>query len=126
MLKFKSTFAHTIFYFGIMEISIGAAFFLLPELHVRMLGLPEGSVVLARVVGFLTVCFGYYYIRFGLIEDRNFAQFSVHVRIVLTFFWLLMLTVGLLPPMFAGLAIYDGAGAIWTLMALRRPVGVQD
>ncbi|WP_068859944.1 hypothetical protein [Perlucidibaca aquatica] len=120
MPRFNSTFAHTIFYFGIAELVGGVGMLLLPQLHAELLGLPEGSVLLLRVIGVLAAAFGYYYLRFALIEDPDFARFSVQVRSGLTLAWLIMVAQGSLPLAFIGVAIYDAAGALWTARALRQ------
>lgn len=120
MKKFENKFALSIFLFGLMEMSIGLSIFLLPELNTKILGLADGSTDVFRMCGILGMAFGYYYIRFGLNEDENFARYSVHVRIGLTIAWVALISASVLPIAFVTLAVYDLAGALWTVKALKE------
>lgn len=120
MPKFNNAFAFTLFYFGLAELFGGLGLLLMPQMHADLLGLPDGSVLLLRVIGVMAVAFGYYYIRFALIEDPDFARFSVQVRSGLTLAWLFLIVQGNLPMAFIGVAVYDAVRAFWTAQALRK------
>lgn len=120
MFGIQNKTALTIFIFGIAEFSGGLAMALMPQMHADLLNLADGSAALLRVIGVMAMAFGYYYIRFGLVEDQNFARFSVQVRFGLTAFWLVAVALGALPMGFIAVAVYDTLGAAWTALALRR------
>ena len=118
MIQFQNPFAKTLFFFSLAEFSIGLGMLLLPELHAQLLGLSSDAINELRVIGILAIAFSYYYLRFALLENRDFAHFSIQVRLGLTIAWVVLMANGNLPLTFILLALYDLLSAGWTAKAL--------
>ena len=119
-MNFKHGYSKTLFYFGILEFLLGLSGLLFTALNAQMAGFSEATYPILKMVGALTMAFGYYYIQFGRLEDANFARLSIHVRLALTVFWVVMIAMGILPVIMAGLIVYDLLGALWTRYELAK------
>jgi len=112
--------ARTLVTFGVYLLGVGLVLLLTPDLLLSVLGLPQTDAPWIRIVGLLALVLAGYYIGCGKAETtaffrasvpgRAFAAAGLLILAVVWGYWQLVL-----------FAVVDGAGAMWTSLALRRP-----
>lgn len=112
--------ARTVAIFGVYVIAVGATVALLPGVVLAVLGLPPTQEPWFRLVGWLALVIGVYYLAGARAEATPFLRASVPLR-----FASAVVFVGIAVswgyPTVALFALPDLAGALWTWTALRRP-----
>lgn len=73
-----------------------------------------------RIVGALTLCISYLYLRAALEENRAYMQWSVHTRAGLATLFLALVLLGLAPGILLIFGAIDLVGAGWMQLALSR------
>lgn len=125
----RSLAGWTIAVFGLLAVLLGAVGVIWPEALLRMLGIavtPSGQ----RTAGDHTLTFlvassmasfnmGVYYLLAAAQDWHRFFQFTVVFRAVTVTVFLLLVLVGPAPDRFAGVALWEGLGALATGIALR-------
>jgi len=114
--------AKTLFYFGIYMIAIGIILLIVPNLLLRLAGLPPTNEVWIRVMGMLVLILAYYYIRAARNELTIFFRWTVPARSSAILFLSAFVAFGLIKPIAILFGVIDLAGAIWTALTLRSSI----
>ena len=118
-----SSAARSVQVFGIYLFGLGSVLMVVPNLLLGAFGLPATGEVWIRVVGVLVLCLAVYYTQAARREIREFFGWTVFVR---CFVFVCLAALPLLrlgPPQLALFGSVDLAGAVWTVVALRRTAG---
>jgi hypothetical protein len=91
-----------------------------PNPFLAPFGFAPTREVWIRVIGFLALALGYYYVRAAREEARPFFRWSVHGRAALPFFLGALVLLADAPPALLAFGLVDLGSAIWTAIALRR------
>ena len=111
--------ARSVVVFGIYALVAGAGFVLVPNLALATLGIPATTEVWIRVLGVVVAILGVYYIvaaRSGVVA---YFRASVWGRASFLLATVALAVLGLGPVALVGFGVIDGAGALWTALALR-------
>lgn len=113
----KATLSSAVFGVYLMILGLGA--FVLPDIALPMLGVPQPADYWVRVVGLFALSVGFYYLYAGLKNDLHYFRMSVIGRVL---FFIGMAALALLRLGPASLLLFgtvDLLGALWTAFALR-------
>jgi hypothetical protein len=115
-----SAAAKSVYYFGfyLYLVSITIVFF--PNILLGAMGIPETNEVWIRVLGVLVGLIAFYYHRSGAKEISAFFPLTVPTRVVVLLSFILFVVLKLASPMLILFGVIDFAGAMWTLMALKK------
>ena len=105
--------------FGIYTVVVGVALMLVPNVLLGLFAYPTTTEIWIRILGFIVVILGYYYIvaaRYGLVR---FFRASVYGRSTLIVFFAILVLLGMSEPVLVLFGAIDLLGAIWTGVALR-------
>ena len=105
--------------FGIYTVVVGSALLFVPNVLLSLFAYPTTTEVWIRILGFIVVILGYYYIvaaRYGLVR---FFRASVYARSTLIVFFAILVLLGMSEPVLVLFGAIDLLGAIWTGVALR-------
>ena len=109
----------SILVFGVYTVTVGLALLLVPSVLLSLFAYPTTTEVWIRILGFVVVILGYYYIvaaRHGLVP---LYRASVYARSSLIVFFALLVALGMAEPLLVLFGAIDLLGAIWTGLALR-------
>jgi len=112
--------AKSVFVFGIYLSILSIILIAVPNLLLRMFGLPETEEVWIRVVGVLVVALAIYYVQLAQKEQRDFFWISVYVRGSVIVFFTAFVLAGFVQPVLILFGAIDLLGAIWTWWALKK------
>jgi hypothetical protein len=119
-MKERSPAATSVFAFGVYLAVLGPVLILVPNLLLATFQIPTTTEPWVRVMGLLISFFGYFYIHAGRAGLRSFFQWSVHVRLLVFPFFAALVLTGQAPVTLLPFGAADLAGAVWTLLALRK------
>jgi len=109
----------SILVFGVYTVTVGLALLLVPSVLLSLFAYPTTTEVWIRILGFVVVILGYYYIvaaRYGIVR---FFRASVYARPALIVFFAILVLLGMAEPVLVLFGAIDLLGAIWTGLALR-------
>ena len=112
--------AVSVFAAGLFLIFTGIGFFIVPNLVLPMFGLPETNEVWIRIMGMLVLFLGYYYFVAARKELKEFFKITISVRLIAFLCFLVLVLTKIAYPILIIFGIIDLAGAIWTIVALRK------
>jgi hypothetical protein len=112
--------AVSVFAAGVFLIFTGIGFFIAPNMVLPLFGLPETNEVWIRIMGMLVLFLGYYYFTSARKELKEFFKITVSVRLIAFFCFLILVLTKIAYPILIIFGIIDLAGAIWTILALRK------
>jgi hypothetical protein len=115
--------ARTVFVFGVYLALVGIGFMAIPNLLLPLFGFPETGEIWIRMVGFLALVLGFYYIQAGRNELADLFQWSLYCRPAFFVFTVVVVVLDLAEPMLILFGVIDLLGAIWTGLALRSSPG---
>jgi len=124
----RSAAGWTIAAFGVIALVLGAVGLILPEAMLTLLGFTVTDPA-ERVVGDYTRTFlaassmasfnmGVYYLLAAVTDWRPFFRFTVFFRLLTCTVFSLLVVTDMAPVRFLGVAIWEGAGAVTTAVAL--------
>lgn len=111
--------ARSVFLFGFYPASVGLAQLLAPGAMLRMGGLPSTDLLLARLMGMLLVIIGCFYILAARAGFQPFFVWTLGTRLGSGVVVLLLVLTTAAPIACLWFWSVDGAGALWTWLALR-------
>lgn len=114
-----TTSAMSVFVFGIYMIVNGLGFTFIPNTMLGLFGVPATNEPWIRVLGWVMVVLGYYYIQASRNEIRPFFIWSVYARTSVMIMFLVFFLLGWAPTTLLLFGAIDLLGAIWTFLALR-------
>lgn len=109
----------SVFVFGIYVVLNGAGFTFIPNVLLGLLGVPTTDEPWIRILGWVMVVVGYYYIQTGRREIRPFFLWTVIARVSVFVMFLLFFLLGWAPMTIVLFGTVDLLGAVWTFLALR-------
>lgn len=115
-----TSFARTLFVFGIYMLALGATVVLAPNFLLSLFHVPTTNEVWIRVVGMLVIFLGIYDIVAAKAEHTLLIKWSIPVRFSVIVFFAVFVVAGLAPPVLLLFGAIDSAGAIWTWSALKK------
>jgi hypothetical protein len=112
--------ARTIYYFSFYLIAISVTLLFVPNLFLRVLGMPETEEVWIRVVGLLAGLIAFYYYRSAVAGLTLFFRFTVTARILVFVVFFLFVLLKMAKPILIGVGTIDLLAAWWTWSALKK------
>ena len=114
----------SVFVFGIYLVLTGAGFTFVPNTMLGLFGLARTTEHWIRVMGWLVLLVGYYYIQAGRHDLRQFLPWTVVARVSVFLAFAAFVLLGWAPAQLLIFGVVDLVGAVWTYLALRaRPKG---
>jgi hypothetical protein len=114
-----SAAARSIVVYGIYLLGQGLTLLLVPNIALRLFGLPETTEVWVRIVGMTVTFFGIYYFLAARYEFRPFFVVSVATRLAVPVIFSAFILAGLAAWNVLLFTPIDIVMALWTLIALR-------
>jgi hypothetical protein len=105
--------------FGIYVVLNGAGFTLIPNTLLGLLGVPTTNEPWIRILGWVMVALGYYYIQTGRHDIRPFFMWTVYARVSVLIMFVIFCLLGWAPTTILIFGAVDLLGAVWTFLALR-------
>lgn len=112
--------ARSILVFGIYLVVLGAGLMLVPNLVLAPFGFPPTSEVWLRVAGSETAIIGFFFLVAARHGTESFFRATLLTRAFLFLSLCGFVLAGLAPAQLILFGLIDLAGALWTLLALRR------
>lgn len=109
----------SLMFFGVYLIGMGLGLLLMPNMVLKIFGIPATDEVWPHVVGALALVLAYYYLSAARADLRIFAQWTVPARIGVFAAFTAFVFAGLVGPVMILLGSVDLLGALWTGWALR-------
>jgi uncharacterized membrane protein HdeD (DUF308 family) len=111
--------ARSLWVFGIYLLVLGPSLAIVPNLVLRMFGVPETDEVWIRLVGVLATNIGVYYVVAANRELRPIFQASVAIRLAVPVWLALFVLFADADPAIMIFGVADIVAALWTIGALR-------
>ena len=108
----------SVFVFGIYLVIIGAGFFTMPNKILPIFKFPKSNESWIRVMGWIVVILGVYYIVASQNELTQFYWATVYGRFGILVGFSSLVILRKAQPMLFLFGLIDAAGAIWTLFTL--------
>lgn len=111
--------AKSLFVFGIYLCGLGLLLLLVPDLLLRVFGVPPTNEVWIRIIGMLVLCLSFYYVLAARSELTAFIRWTVWARAaVIVYFAAFVLLVSAPKPLLL-FGLIDLLSAVWTRLALK-------
>jgi hypothetical protein len=107
--------------FGVYLALLGAGLFASPNGMLAIFGQPPTQEPWLRVLGIVSLVLGFYYVSAARNEVTPFFAATVRGRVLGAVVFTALVVSGAAPRFVLLMAGLDGAGALWTWSALRRP-----
>ena len=111
--------ATSVFVFSLYMFVLGLVLLVVPNLLLRLFGIPETTEVWIRVVGMLVFILGYYYFQAARNELTVFFKASVVGRFSVLVFLIAFVLLGFAPPVLIAFGLIDSGAALWTALSMR-------
>ena len=112
--------SRSVCYFGYYLYVTGLTLMIAPNFLLNMLKLPETKEVWIRILGVVVITIGHYYHRTGAENNHSFLKHTIASRIFVFFAFTAFVLADYVAPVLLLFGLIDLAGAIWTLMALKK------
>ena len=110
----KSILAHGIYLLGLAVVLLT-----IPNVPLKIVGLPETNEVWIRVVGFLSLVLGYNYVQEARRDETEFFRSTILPRVLAIVFFIIFVVLGFAPINLLILIAVDPVFILWTYFALR-------
>ena len=114
-----SNAAKSIFVHGVYLLGLGVVMLIIPNVPLRIVGLPETHEVWIRVVGMMSLVLGYYFVQSARKELTDFFRSTILTRSSAIVFFALFVALGFAPINLLILIAVDPLFIAWTALALR-------
>ena len=111
--------AVSILVFGVYMVILGLALALVPKVLLGLFAYPITTEIWIRILGFIVVVLGYYYLVAARYELVHFFRASVYGRPAVIVFFAILVALGMAEPILVLFGAIDLLGAVWTGLALR-------
>jgi len=112
--------AKSVYYFGFYLYLVSLTLVFFPNILLGVLHIPETNEVWIRVLGVLVGLIGFYYHRSGAKNISAFFPLTVPTRTVVLLSFIVFVVLKMASPVLIGFGAVDFAGALWTMMALKK------
>lgn len=112
--------AKSLFVFGIYLCGLGLVLLLVPNLILRVFGVPPTSEVWIRLNGMFVLCLSYYYVQVARNELTIFIRWTVWARVAVIFYFVAFVLLVSAPKALLLFGVIDLLAAIWTWLALKK------
>jgi len=110
----KSIFAHGIYLLGLAVVLLT-----IPNVPLKIVGLPETNEVWIRVVGMMSLVLGYYFVQSARRDETGFFRSTILPRSSAIVFFIIFVVLGFAPINLLILIAVDPVFILWTVWALR-------
>ena len=117
--------AKSILVHGIYLLGLGVVMLTIPNVPLKIVGLPETNEIWIRVVGMMSLVLGYYFVQSARKELTDFFRSTILTRSAAIVFFVLFVALGLAPINLLILIAVDPVFIIWTVLALRSSSAAQ-
>ena len=95
---------------------------LIPGFFAGFLSLDISAELVIRILGMMLMFYGYFYIRSSMYPEKmiNFYKWTIHTRSSAIIFLLAFYLLGFANPIIISFGVIELAGAIWTLIELKK------
>ncbi len=114
--------AKSLFVFGIYLCGLGLVLLLVPNLILRVFGVPSTNEVWIRVNGMFVLCLSFYYIQAARNKLTIFIRWTIWARVAVIFYFAAFVLLLSAPKALLLFGAIDLLSAIWTWFALKRDV----
>lgn len=111
--------AQSVLAFGGYLVCVAVVLMVAPNLLLGLVGIAPTSEPWIRVLGIVTGALGTYYILAARMEFTAFLRATVWIRAWAMLGFVALVIAGLAPATLVAFGLVDGAGALWTWMALK-------
>lgn len=112
--------ARSILAYAVYLLAQGAVLLLVPNVALRIFGLPETTEIWVRIAGMTITFFGIYYVVAARYEVRPFFLVSVATRLSVPLIFLVFIATGLASWNLLLFTPADILFTLWTVVALQR------
>ena len=112
--------AKSLFVFGIYVGVLGLLLLLVPNLLLRLFGVPPTREVWIRLNGMFLLCFSLFYVLAARNELTNFIRWTVWARITIIFYLAAFVVLVSAPQALLWFGLIDLLAALWTWLALKK------
>ena len=112
--------AKSLFVFGIYLCGLGLILLLVPNLILRVFGVPTTNEVWIRINGMFLLCLSFYYVQAARNELTIFIRWTVWARVAVIFYFAAFVLLVSAPKALLLFGLIDLLSAIWTWLALKR------
>jgi Kef-type K+ transport system membrane component KefB len=109
----------SILVFGIYMVVVGLALLAIPNVLLSLFAYPATTEIWIRILGFVVVILGYYYLMAARFELTPFSRASVYGRPAVIVCFAALVLLGMAKRILVLFGVVDLLGAIWTGLALR-------
>lgn len=129
-MKIRDASGWTMFIFGVMAFLLGALGIVRPELQLAMLGFEvvdraarasnDYTLTFMTAASMASVNIGVYYVLAALNDVKIFYRWTVPFRMLTVTVFTIIVILGIAPPKFIGVPLWELTGALATGIALAR------
>ena len=112
--------ARSVYAFGIYLLVLGGILIGSPNTLLQLLGLPATTEPWIHVVGVPVMAIGMLDVSGARAEQTAFLRATVWVRLFVLVAFVAFALFNIAPPILIVFGLVDGAGALWTYLALRK------
>ena len=114
-----SNAAKSILVHGIYLLGLAVVLLTIPNVPLKIAGLPETNEVWIRVVGMMSLVLGYYFVQSARRDETEFFRSTILPRSSAIVFFVIFVALGFAPINLLLLIAVDPVFIIWTVLALR-------
>lgn len=112
--------AKSLFVFGIYLCGLGLILLLVPNLILRVFGVPPTNEVWIRINGMFVLCLSFYYVQAARSELTKFIRWTVWARAAVIIYFVAFVLLVSAPKALLFFGLIDLLSAIWTWVALEK------
>lgn len=112
--------AKSLFVFGIYLCGLGLVLLLVPNLILRLFGVPPTNEVWIRINGMFVLCLSFYYVQTARHELTSFIRWTVWTRAAVIFYFAAFVLLVSAPKALLLFGLIDLLSAVWTWLALKK------
>lgn len=117
---YMSRAAKSLFVFGVYLCVLGLILLLVPNLILRVFGVPPTNEVWKRINGMFVLCLSLYYVQAARNELTIFIRWTIWTRIAVMFYFAAFVLLVSAPKVLLVFGLIDLLSAIWTWRALKK------
>lgn len=111
--------AKSLFAFGVYLCGLGLILLLVPNLILRVFGVPPTNEVWIRINGMLVLCLSFYYVQAARNGLTIFIRWTVWARVAVIFYFTAFVLLVSAPRALLLFGLIDLLAALWTWSALK-------